>query len=360
MKTTVFILAILLLFTCPTNAEIPRLINYQAKLADSNGNPITGTKPITFKIYDSPTSNISLWGETQQVTFQNGVFNVLLGSEEDLELDFDKPYYLGIKVDEDAEMNPRQQITTSAYAFRAKAADSVASISIPLYIKGFKLVYVDSKRIKVTSGVVDIAGELLVADENSPNIAVDDPSNYIEKNVPAAGFWAYVYLYNDEGSINYKLSQTCYELSSSGEYRCIGAVRIGNAGSVLRFYQEGPWIIYDIPQMVLRDGSATSFTDIDCSAYVPEISEYIQLAAYTYLGGAGSDYAVLRPDGSGYSPGLDADDFHHVQCYGNATVGQEIFDMKSVGQIVEYKWLHSSYGSVLNIWVKGYYIGEMR
>jgi len=58
--------------------DIPQLINYQGKLTDGSGNPITGARDMTFRLYGGVTQ---FWTETQTgVSVSNGVFNVLLGS----------------------------------------------------------------------------------------------------------------------------------------------------------------------------------------------------------------------------------------------------------------------------------------
>ncbi len=70
----------------------------------------------------------SLWTETWNsatscVTTTAGLFNVVLGSFSSLNaLPFDQPYFLGIAVNGDPEMFPRQPLTTSPYAFRARIA----------------------------------------------------------------------------------------------------------------------------------------------------------------------------------------------------------------------------------------------
>ena len=100
-------------------ADIPHLINYQGKLTDKDNKPIEGTHAITFRIYDAETSGTLLWEETQSVTIQKGIFSVMLGGVTALNLAFDKPYWLEIKVGTEA-MSPRQQIASVPYAFTAE------------------------------------------------------------------------------------------------------------------------------------------------------------------------------------------------------------------------------------------------
>jgi hypothetical protein len=104
-------------------AEIPHLINYQGRLTDKEGKPVTdGTYQIIFRIFDAATAGNLLWEETHSsVLIQKGIFSILLGSVTNLNLAFDKPYYLEIKVGNEV-MNPRQQIASAAYAIRAEKA----------------------------------------------------------------------------------------------------------------------------------------------------------------------------------------------------------------------------------------------
>jgi len=111
------------------HAEIPHLINYQGKLVDSDGTPITGTKNITFKIYNVSSGGTPLWQETQSVTADRGLFNVLLGSNTTLSLPFDVPYYLGIQVAGDTEMSPRAKIGAAGYAFRAEQSQNANAVN---------------------------------------------------------------------------------------------------------------------------------------------------------------------------------------------------------------------------------------
>jgi len=112
---------------------IPSKINYQGYLTDSEGTPIHGTLAIQFSIYDVPTGGTPLWSESQSVTVSHGIYSVQLGDLIPLNLPFDVPYYLGVKVGSDGEMVPRIPLTSVAYAFRAKTVeldqDTLGSLS---------------------------------------------------------------------------------------------------------------------------------------------------------------------------------------------------------------------------------------
>ncbi len=110
-----------------SRAQVPQLINYQGYLTDGDGNPITGSRSIEFRIYDTATGGTATWIETQSVTVLDGVFSVLLGSVNPI------PYtlfeasdrYLALKVGSDSEMTPRKRLVSVGYAFKANQADSL-------------------------------------------------------------------------------------------------------------------------------------------------------------------------------------------------------------------------------------------
>ncbi len=108
--------------------SIPQLINYNGTLTDASGNPVPdGNYDVTFTIYDAPTGSNVLWTEvwnatTTKVIVADGTFNAMLGAHTPIPTSFfaDHPVaYLGVKVENDSEMLPRQRITSVGYAFTA-------------------------------------------------------------------------------------------------------------------------------------------------------------------------------------------------------------------------------------------------
>jgi hypothetical protein len=102
-------------------AQDTLLINYQGRLTDDNGDPITGTPSMTFVIYDG--GGISKWSETHpSVQVDDGLFSVILGSAAALP---DSVFngddrYLGIAVGGDPEISPRTLLTSAPGAVYAK------------------------------------------------------------------------------------------------------------------------------------------------------------------------------------------------------------------------------------------------
>jgi len=112
-----------------TSTNIPKTLNLQGKLRYQNGTVITGTHNFTFSIYDSYTGGTKLWEEMQTVTVSSsGIYNVILGSNVSMDLDFDIPYYLEIKVDDEPPMTPRINLTSAPYTYRTPIAENLTCV----------------------------------------------------------------------------------------------------------------------------------------------------------------------------------------------------------------------------------------
>ncbi len=105
-------------------ADIPKVINYQGKLTDSDGIAVNDTVTIIFRLYDTPTGGLILWTEAHPlVTIVKGLFEVMLGETFPVNLPFDKSYYLEMEVNGET-LSPRIQFLTVPYAFRAIYVDT--------------------------------------------------------------------------------------------------------------------------------------------------------------------------------------------------------------------------------------------
>ena len=123
------VLIILVFLTSLSLAEIPKMINYQGMLTQSDGKtPVNnGNYAILFSIYNISSGGSSLWSHTYNVPVTNGLFNVILGDSGALiNLPFDTTYWLGIKVGGDAELSPRIRLTSVGYAYRSQRADTAS------------------------------------------------------------------------------------------------------------------------------------------------------------------------------------------------------------------------------------------
>ena len=112
--------------------SIPSIINYQGTLLDPDyGFPVgDGEYTFVFSIYEAATDGVPLWQETQTVSVSEGLFSVLLGSVNPLtdNLFSDRERYLGVKVGDNEEMSPRQQLSSVPYAFQAETAKTADKV----------------------------------------------------------------------------------------------------------------------------------------------------------------------------------------------------------------------------------------
>jgi len=147
MKIQALILSLLALTSAAMaqSSNVPALISYSGKVVDASGNAITGQRLMTFRVWSHPTdaaASSRLWSEQQTVVLSAGEFSVLIGAGSAVagetntgvfaDVFSGSTRYLGVTVDDgtsapDPEISPRQQVVTTAFAFRARTAETVAS-----------------------------------------------------------------------------------------------------------------------------------------------------------------------------------------------------------------------------------------
>ncbi|HLD29925.1 MAG TPA: hypothetical protein VJC03_06245, partial [bacterium] len=115
------LLMLLFLWTGSLAADIPRFINFQGKLTDDSGIPLTGEYDMLFSLYDGAGSQ--KWTETHQdVVVFNGLYTVRLGTSSPLSIPFDEPYFLEILVEGELLTQEKIPLLSSPYSFRTSTA----------------------------------------------------------------------------------------------------------------------------------------------------------------------------------------------------------------------------------------------
>ncbi len=114
------------------SSKIPSQILFNGYLTDKQGNILTDNNyNFTIHIYDSPDAQIPLWsGNYENVEVKNGLFTLLLGSKEENTLLYNKKYYVGIQINDEAEMPQRLELGTTAYSLGARFANTVSDGAI--------------------------------------------------------------------------------------------------------------------------------------------------------------------------------------------------------------------------------------
>jgi hypothetical protein len=136
--------------------EVPQAINYQGRLTDNLGNTLAaGYYEIEFRIWNDPTSTSAgslVWGRSFPLhVIDGGLFNILISNDggaittpgtpqfNDLKDAFGgEDRYLGLTITVDpsgtipapAEISPRQELASAAYALQAQTANAVRNLGV--------------------------------------------------------------------------------------------------------------------------------------------------------------------------------------------------------------------------------------
>ena len=346
MKTKLILLTLLLALTVTSAAQaaIPHVINFQGKATDKANAPLNGTYKLTFRIYDALTGGNKEWEEVHAtVPITNGIFQVPLN----VDLPFNEDYWVSLEVNTDGEMSPRTRLASTGYAYMAKEAESVSSVSIPFYIQGLELEYETSLTIKVTPGALDVNGGILSNNSTSASINIDAAANYIDGKLPGSDIWIYVYAYNNDNKIAYKLSADEPDKVGAA-YRCIGAVRKGSNGEIAKFFQRSNTVMWDVPVLQEAPFSNDKWSgSLDCSSGMPSIST---LGIFNiYCEGSGNTQLHLKPNGStwtkSYNGGL-------ANMTSPSSIGGQVICATDSSQKIQY--YNRTFAGILRISVGGY------
>ncbi len=114
-------------------AEVPQQLHYNGYLTNAVGEAVDCPDPIqcdtpvdlNFRFYSTAEDGEPLWEESfNGVPVFSGSFHTILGTNNPVSAELlDGPVWLGVTVNENAEMSPRQKITASAYALRAGTSE---------------------------------------------------------------------------------------------------------------------------------------------------------------------------------------------------------------------------------------------
>ena len=155
------------------------LISYQGRLADAEGNPITGKVNIEFRLYDVPTGGVPLWEEFwtggNAVDVSDGLFSVMLGSINDTlcsAIEGRDELYLGITVGTDSEMEPRVQLGSVPFSMQALTVPD-GSITAEKIADGA----VTSNKLRIENGL-SITGNLTLTADIMLGGILDGPRSY--------------------------------------------------------------------------------------------------------------------------------------------------------------------------------------
>ena len=120
-----------MLFTLLSSAlAVPLQVTQQGRVLDSSGSALSGTEMVTFSIYDDLSAGTKIWEEPLVVSFTNGYYAAVLGTDEisnplDSTIFSQYPIFIEIQISTNAPMSPRQPINSAPFAQIAGVAESV-------------------------------------------------------------------------------------------------------------------------------------------------------------------------------------------------------------------------------------------
>ena len=206
MKRFLGIVFWMVCFVLPIQAAnaVPQILHYNAFLTNEVGEAVDCPDAVqcgevfdlTFRLYESESSSVMIWEETyNQLSIYKGSFHVVLGSLTPITAELlNGPTWLSIKVNDLPEMEPRQQVASSAYAIR-----SGRSTEADLAINANQLGGVDADEYATQESLSEIQTSLAaVATEGLPEDLADGDNDALgalicgEGMVPkvtATGVW---------------------------------------------------------------------------------------------------------------------------------------------------------------------------
>jgi len=166
-------------------SSVPNLINFQGRLTDASGNPVTdGAHAVTFRLFDVPSGGTALWTEAATPTTSGGLFTHLLGSiiplPPTLLQDYDS-LYLEIVADGQT-ITPRTRLASVAYSRLSGGLeikdDNSGTVTLRTNPLGTISIYEDTDgeyRVALGSGT---GGELYLLGGSAPsNVTVQLDAN---------------------------------------------------------------------------------------------------------------------------------------------------------------------------------------
>ena len=146
-------------------AVSPQNMNFQGRLTDASGNPLTGSQSVTFSVWDAVSAGNQIWTETQNVSVSSGIYNVGLGSQLALSTAVfaASARWLQIQVGSDAAMTPRLPFRTVPFALWSEMAEGLMS----------KLPLSDLFNLTPTNVTVNSTGYTVPAGKNFIALSID-------------------------------------------------------------------------------------------------------------------------------------------------------------------------------------------
>ncbi len=181
----------------PSQAGVPKLIQFNGTLKDAALRPISGVASVTFAIYDEQDNGTTLWSETQNVLADgNGHYSVLLGSATANGVPSNlfgtgESRWLGVTVARQPEM-PRVLMASVPYALKAGDAETLGGLPASSYVTTQQLA---ARTTAPAVGTTVIATPGVAPAQASQPATTDAAQSVIQANPTGSGTTDYVPLW---------------------------------------------------------------------------------------------------------------------------------------------------------------------
>ncbi len=176
MKTSKLLLTvfILILSASALFSEVPQSLSIQGRLMDDSGQPvIDGAYEITVSLYEKMDDKEPVWESTETAEVRNGIFSVMIGSNENPLPDFSTEYWYGIALADGRELSPRRMLSTVPYSFysskskyseHAVRADTADHLRVPEMPVGTVLIFAGIKEM-IPDGWMTCDGTAMISSD---------------------------------------------------------------------------------------------------------------------------------------------------------------------------------------------------
>jgi hypothetical protein len=236
MRTILLTVLLIILVGMTAVAQVPRLVSFQGRARDAQGNFPDDTRQVTVTIYDAPTGGTPLHSETHSTTFRQGAFTILIGMNQPggipASVEFDRPLWLEVSVQNfngGQPLTPRMQFASAPSALNAEHATSAETLEPGATITG-----------QATGGVLEVANEVgpgivvqggtyatvelgidstshhFVSGDTLGSAQAPEPGSLFRDNAPIA--WG---LINEDGTILSDFGIRSVQKTGTGQYEVV-------------------------------------------------------------------------------------------------------------------------------------------
>ncbi len=195
------LLIIMVAVATPTAGDVPQVMNYQGRLTNEVGQPLTEPVDLVIRIYSEESGPLSaaIWTEAHaNVPLNNGLFDILLGTFNPIpdSIFGGAERYLGVTVNAGDESDPRVRLGSVAYAYHASVADSTHTAAAGGWVDDGAAVHLEtntdnvgigtnapSERLVIGEDIANFLGEFVVVGNTTGNslagiVAGEDVNNF--------------------------------------------------------------------------------------------------------------------------------------------------------------------------------------